>query len=47
MALSQVFSPEMLILYPEGAHRDSSSCCPQQSSLGPTVSEWRCFKQTE
>lgn len=33
--VSGFFSSEMLILYPEGAHPESSSCCPQQGSLGP------------
>lgn len=47
MGLSQIFHTEMLIWAPEGAHPESRSCCPQQSGVGPTVSERRCFKQTE
>lgn len=30
-----------------GARLEPSSCYPKQAGLGPTVSEWRCFRQTE
>lgn len=47
MKMSQNFSSEMLFSYPKGTFLESSSCYPKQAGLGPTVSEWRCFKQTE
>lgn len=47
MKMSSDFSFEMLFSYPKGARLESSGCYSKQASLGPTVSEWRCFKATE